>query len=97
MVDRLALGGPRLDLPGQERHLAAGHVQAPPRLREALVGLGLRHPGRVGELLQGAGRAPLAAVAGPWRPMRAPTPLALVVRAPRPPPHILAHEEHFLL
>lgn len=43
MVDRLAPGEARLDLPGQERHLAAGHVQAPPRLHEALVGLGLRH------------------------------------------------------
>ena len=82
MVDRLAPGEARLDLPGQQRHLAAGHVQAPPRLHEALVGLGLRHPGRVGELPQGAGRAPLAAVADPGGPVRATAPLPLVVPAP---------------
>lgn len=95
MVDRLAPGESRLDLPGEKGHLVAGHVRAPPRLHEALVGLGLRHPGRVGELPQGAGRAPPAAVADPGGPVRATAPLPLVV----PAPPLAAHPRaggHFL-
>lgn len=87
MVNRLAPGESRLDLPGEKGHLVAGHVRAPPRLHEALVGLGLRHPGRVGELPQGAGRAPPAAVADPGGPVRATAPLPLVVPAPPLPTH----------
>ena len=65
VVHRLAPREPRLHLAGQERHLAAGHVQPPPRLDEALVGLGLCHLGRVGEVPQGAGRAPAAGFPAP--------------------------------
>lgn len=92
VVHRLAPRQPGLHLAGQERHLAPRHVQAAPRLDKARLGLGLDHLGRVGEVPQGAGRAPLAVVADLGRPVRAPAPLALVARASP-----FAQEGHLLL
>ena len=65
----------------QEGHLAPRHVQPRAGLGEPGVGLGLRRLGRVGIALEGARRAPLAAVAHEGGLVRASAPLFFEVGA----------------